>query len=374
MLNLSQGFPDYPCSRVAAHAARDALKLGHNDQYSPIPGTPRITKAISALYGRMYPKAKAFAGSESLALDPSDEVCAVTSGTEALFCTVMGLVDPGDEVVFFEPFFPWYLPCIRMAGGVPKPVRLEGPSFDLLTVERQLRSAFSSKVKLCIFNTPHNPTGHCATSAEVELLASLCRERDVLCVSDEVYEGCMFDGTVHNRICELEGMWARTATIGSASKLFALTGWRIGWVTGPAELVKAARTMHAYTTFCAPSPLQEGVAAALEAEVPILRFDDQGKLMHRNWQELAGALRSTGVEVCPASGGYFLVADVSSTGMSDIDYCRWLASERRIAAVPMSLFYSPPGDSALAAPSRYVRFAVCKEPGTIDKAVAALMR
>lgn len=273
-------------------------------------------------------------------------------------------------MVFFEPFFPWYLPHVRMAGGTPKPVRLRGPTFDILSVERELRAAFSSRTKLCIFNTPHNPTGHCASHAELQLIAELCQKHDALCLSDEVYESCLYGNTKHQRICEVQGMWERTLTIGSASKLLAMTGWRVGWVTGPADLVTAARTLHSYTTFCAPAPLQEGIAAALEAEVATLRFDDQGSLMHRNWELLAEALRSTGVEVCPANGGYFLVADVSSTGMTDVEYIKWLATERRVAAFPMSAFYS--ADGAEAPPQCFVRFAVCKERATIERAVAAL--
>lgn len=363
MINLGQGFPDFPVNQVASRAAIEALQQGKHDQYSPIPGSTHMQNAISALHRRMY--------TGSPALDPATEVCVTSSGTEAIFSAVMGLVDPGDEVVFFEPFFPWYLPCIRMAGGIPKPVRLVPPRFDLLAVEDALRDAFSPKTKLCIFNTPHNPTGHCATTEELDVLARLCREHDVICLADEVYEACMFGENVHARICEREGMWDRTLTIGSASKLLAMTGWRVGWVTGPAELVTAARTMHAYTTFCAPSPLQEGVAAALEAEAVALRFDDQAALMHGNWLLLAAALRETGVDVCPAEGGYFLVADVTATGMSDMDYCRWIAAEYKVAAVPMSVFYVPPEGAAMAE-SNLVRFAVCKERSTIEKAVAAL--
>eukprot|EP00931_Biecheleriopsis_adriatica_P065611 TRINITY_DN40112_c0_g1_i1.p1 TRINITY_DN40112_c0_g1~~TRINITY_DN40112_c0_g1_i1.p1 ORF type:complete len:409 (+),score=79.65 TRINITY_DN40112_c0_g1_i1:52-1278(+) len=361
MINLGQGFPDFPCNKAATRAAQQVLELGSHDQYSPIPGSARIQQALSALYRGMHPKSKA--------LDPSSEVCVVTSGTEALYCAIMGLVDPGDEVVFFEPFFPWYLPHLRMAGAVPKAVRLVGPSFDLLSVETDLRSAFSPKTKMCIFNTPHNPTGHCATSADLELLASLCREHDALCLADEVYEGCMFKGTQHRRICEVEGMWDRTLSVGSASKLLAMTGWRVGWVTGPEDLVTAARTMHAYTTFCAPAPLQEAVAVALEAESSTLHFEDQGELMHGNWVLLAAALEGLGMKVCPAQGGYFLVADTSALAMDDMECCRWLAAECKVCAVPMRVFYS---DEGIAAPTCYVRFAVCKDRQTIEKAVAAL--
>jgi len=200
-------------------------------------------------------------------------------------------------------------------------------------------------------------------------VASLCREHDTLCLSDEVYEACVFPGATHARVCDLPGMWERTLTIGSASKLLSLTGWRVGWASGPADLVKAVSTMRAYTTFSAPAPLQQGVADALDTE-PSGKpsFEGRAELMHENWERLAAALRCTGVEVCPASGGYFLVADCSATGMRDMEYCTWLAEEHRVAAVPLSVFYH-----SAKRPESLVRFAVCKEPGTISAAAANLV-
>lgn len=244
-----------------------------------------------------------------------------------------------------------------MAGGVPKPILLPSPSFDLTAVSDTLRAAFSDKTKLVIFNTPHNPTGHVASAAELSLIASLVGKHNrVVCLCDEVYEACTFPGSTHRRLCEVEGMWDRTLTIGSASKLLSLTGWRIGWVSGPADLVKATATIHAYTSFSAagplqvrghrrtcicalsctystlrkaspPSPpppqhthtrslarsharrtharitedahLQEGIAAALEAECATeANFEGRAELMHRNFETLSAALRRTGVEVC----------------------------------------------------------------------------
>ena len=369
-INLGQGFPDFAGSASATAGAIDALQQGQHDQYTPVPGSERIRAAISGLYRRLYPDIPRAPGGGSRALDVATEVCVTTSGTEALYCAVLGLVDPGDEVVFFEPFFPWYLPCIRMAGGVPKPVTLCAPDFDLLSVEAELRAAFSPRTRLCIFNTPHNPTGHCASAAELALLARLCQEHDVVCVADEVYESAVYPGQAeHRRLCEVGGMWERTLTVGSASKLLSLTGWRVGWCVGPAELVKAVATLHAYTSFCAPSPLQAGVAAALDAEPagPQPPFDGRAALMAANWEVLATALRTSGVGVCPAQGGYFLVADVSATGMGDMEYCRWLSAEHGVAAVPASVFFC-----SAAPPGALVRFAVCKERETIAAAAARL--
>ena len=191
VVNLGQGFPDFPGHPVAREAAQEALAGGTHDQYSPIPGSVRLRRAIAELYARMYPDTvPTTPDGAARPLDPMSEVCVMTSGTEAVYCALLSLVDPGDEVVFFEPCFPWYAPCIRMAGGVPKPVALPPPTFDLAPAEAAVREAFSPRTKVCIFNTPHNPTGRVASRAELALIAELCREHDVLCVSDEVYEGC----------------------------------------------------------------------------------------------------------------------------------------------------------------------------------------
>eukprot|EP00929_Paragymnodinium_shiwhaense_P055406 TRINITY_DN27753_c0_g1_i1.p1 TRINITY_DN27753_c0_g1~~TRINITY_DN27753_c0_g1_i1.p1 ORF type:complete len:445 (-),score=68.39 TRINITY_DN27753_c0_g1_i1:193-1488(-) len=381
MINLGQGFPDFPGSKAATEGAQEALSRGSHDQYSPIPGSVRLTEAVSKLYAKMHQRTdgnkdapKGANGHPQVrTLDPTKEICVVSSGTEAIFTSIMGLVDPGDEVVLFEPFFPWYLPCIRMAGGVAKPVRLMPPSFSLAGVEAEVRRAFSSKTKLCIFNTPHNPTGACASVKDIELLSALCKEHDVLCLADEVYEACIFPGAQHRRICDADGMWDRTLSIGSASKLLSLTGWRVGWVSGPADLVGAAKTVHAYTTFCAPAPLQEGVAAAMEAETNALSlaFDGRAELMAENHKLLGDALIKLGVKVCPAEGGYFLVADVACTGMTDLEFCRWMATEHKVVAVPMSVFYAP-NEAADGDGCHLVRFAICKQKASIEVAVKAL--
>lgn len=364
VINLGQGFPDFSGHSKAREAALTAIAEGQEDQYAPIAGSEQLRQSLSEFYHRIYPDSKL------QALDPSLEICITTSGTEAIYCAIMGLVDPGDEVVFFEPFFPWYAPCIRQAGGIPKPVMLPSPSFDLCLAEDAVRAAFSPRTKLCIFNSPHNPTGRVATVAELSLISSLCVEHDVLCLSDEVYEVCVYPGETHRRMCDQEGMWERTLTIGSASKLLSLTGWRIGWVYGPPDLVKAASTIHAYTTFSSPSPLQAGIVAALDAEAQgdeLEPFEGRAELMHSNWLELATELRRLGVSVCPAAGGYFLVADVAATGMGDFEYCKWLANTHGVAAVPLSVFFCSEDR-----PNSLVRFAVCKKRETIAAAVAAL--
>ena len=261
-----------------------------------------------------------------------------------------------------------------MAGGIPKPVMLHAPSFDVCDAEAELRRAFSDKTKLCIFNTPHNPTGRVASEAELSLVAALCKEHDAVCLADEVYEACVFPGDrVHRRMSAIDGMWERTLTVGSASKLLSLTGWRVGWASGPADLLSAASLLHTYISYCAPTALMEGVATAIEEETSGgLEFDGRAALMHRNWERLGEALRrmGDGVEICEAHGGYFLVADVSATGKNDMEYCRWLAGEHKVAPIPLSVFYTDTDRK----PTSLVRFAICKEPATIERAVQALSK
>ena len=214
------------------------LDSAKGNQYSPISGLLQLRQTLSNYYAQAYPK--------SPVLSADNEIVITSSGTEALNSCVQALVDPGDEVVIFEPYFPWYVPCVRMAGGVCKVVTLEMPDFRIR--EEALRKAITDKTKVIIFNTPHNPTGHVADVTELELVARVAKENDLVVVSDEVYENFVFEGKKHHRICDVDGMSRRTVTIGSASKMLSCTGWRVGWVYGPEDLVGAARLSHAYNT------------------------------------------------------------------------------------------------------------------------------
>jgi N-succinyldiaminopimelate aminotransferase len=248
MIDLGQGWPALGdnASMVARTAAADAI-LKHTDprvnQYAPINGRPELQDAISSYYARQ----------QGVTLDPQKEVFVATSGTEALYCSMLALVNPGDEVIFFEPFFPWYLPHIQLADGVPRAIQLQPPNFELDVAA--LKAAVTPKTKLIILNSPHNPSGRVFTMAEMEAVAEVVREQDLLVISDEVYEGTVFPGhgTSHLRFAELPEMRERTVTIGSASKLFSLCGWRVGWATGPADLVAAAKDLHGFVTFSAPT-------------------------------------------------------------------------------------------------------------------------
>jgi len=286
-------------------------------------------------------------------------------------------LDPGDEVICFEPVFPWYVSHVRLAGATAVPVRLQAPGFAF--DEAALAAAFTPRTKALIYNSPHNPTGHVATAAECAAIAALCVRHNVLALADEVYERKTFGGRPEVRLADFPGMRQRTLTVGTASKLFSLTGWRVGWVLGPGALLAGVRTVHSYSTFCAPTPLQAGVAEALRAAAAQHRAataaapgappgaDESAEAFERNAEVLGGALSDVGLDVIPAEGGYFLVADVAATGLNAGDYCKALIASARVAAVPMDVFYF-----ADDAPRTLVRFALCKRPETIAAAAAAI--
>eukprot|EP01062_Namystynia_karyoxenos_P073657 TRINITY_DN70474_c0_g1_i1.p1 TRINITY_DN70474_c0_g1~~TRINITY_DN70474_c0_g1_i1.p1 ORF type:complete len:444 (+),score=142.04 TRINITY_DN70474_c0_g1_i1:76-1332(+) len=368
VVNLGQGFPDFDSAPLARECATAALGDPRKNQYAPVGGLPQLKQAVADLAARQFPDARR--------PDPATEVCVVTSGTEAIFAAMQALINEGDEVLLFEPAFPWYLPCIRMAGGVPVSVELRAPHFAIPPLE-ELKKYCSPRLKLVIFNTPHNPTGHVAGPRELQTVAQLCREHDLICLADEVYEACAFPGSGkrHRRIADEQGMGDRTLTMGGASKLLSLTGWRVGWVTGPADLITGLRAAQSYMTYSAPTPLQHGCAAAINSAVAPggdLSFGGLGSRFEGNWRLLEAALTGQGVSVCPAEGGYFLVADVSSTGLDDWEYCQWLARERRVAAVPMTIFYSPPPQGAPQPRRTLVRFAICKQRAVIEEAARRL--
>mmetsp|Transcript_12106 Transcript_12106/g.14128 ORF Transcript_12106/g.14128 Transcript_12106/m.14128 type:complete len:278 (+) Transcript_12106:112-945(+) len=237
--DLGQGFPDFEGSSKARGEASNAiLNMKRENQYSLVPGLPLLRQSLSDYYAKSYPGSKK--------LDPETEVVVTASGTEALYASFQALVDPGDEVIVFEPFFPWYLPGIRLAGGVPRVVTLKPPNFEL--VESECRKAFTNKTKVVVLNTPHNPTGHVCRKSELEFLSALCAEHDSILISDEVYDNFTFGDEKHVRACDLPNMFERCVTIGSAAKMFSLTGWRVGWAFGPEDLTTAIRTVHAYSS------------------------------------------------------------------------------------------------------------------------------
>mmetsp|Transcript_12610 Transcript_12610/g.31846 ORF Transcript_12610/g.31846 Transcript_12610/m.31846 type:complete len:331 (+) Transcript_12610:309-1301(+) len=289
VIDLGQGYPDFEGSAVARQSAIAALQDPDKallNQYSPIPGLPSLCTEVAALYKRLW-------GQD---LDPQQEVLVTSSATEGVYACLQAFLDPDDECVFFEPHFPWYPTSTRMAGAIPKALTLHKEN-DFRIDEAALDAALSSeKAKVLIVNSPHNPTGHVMDQEELDIVARQARKHDVIVISDEAYEGQVFTGhTGHIKLAQMEGMRERTVTLGTASKMFSLTGWRVGWITGPADLISAVRIVHAYSTFCAPTPFQYGVAEALKVENG--SFDNTPERMADTAKMLGDALAVRAISV-----------------------------------------------------------------------------
>jgi aspartate/methionine/tyrosine aminotransferase len=418
-INLGQGFPDFAGPAWVKRAAAEAIAADLN-QYAPSPGLPVLRQSIADHWAR--------AGWRG-GVDPASEVTVTSGATEALCAAILGLIDPGDEVILFEPAYDAYGPDVIMAGGVPRYVRLyppasgergagsvelplsgergagsvelplsgergagsveqqqsrergagseeqsgergagsragsaEQPGLDIaalsaprssLSVPRSqdwwfrpedLAAAFTERTRAIIVNTPHNPTGKVFTRAELELIARLCREHDAIAIADEVYDQLVFDGAEHVQLATLDGMWERTLTINSTGKTFSVTGWKVGYAVGPANLNHSLRQAHQWTTFATATPFQQAAAVALR-EAPALGYYDE---LRREYLErrdlLAQVLHEAGLPTLPARGSYFLMADIGATGFGDdAAFCRWLTAEVGVAAIPPSVFY---GDAA----------------------------
>lgn len=340
-VNLGQGFPDTDGPERVLEAARRAITDGHN-QYPPSIGIPELRAAVAAHQEEHH----------GLVLDPADQVLVTSGATEAIAASLLGLVEAGDEVVTFEPSYDSYSACIALAGGVKRtvPLTFPDPSFD----RDRLTAAFSDRTKVVLLNSPHNPSGKVFSTEELAVVADLAREHDAWVISDEVYEHLTF-GVPHVPIATLPGMADRTLTIGSAGKFFSVTGWKVGWASGPAPLVRAARVAKQFLTFTTASPLQHAVAAALEmGPAPLTSLRDSLRTRH---DLLVDGLSAAGLAVRPSQGTYFLVADLTPIGVTDaLTWCMELPATAGVAAVPVSVFCDDPAPTA-----SLVRFAFCKQ-------------
>jgi N-succinyldiaminopimelate aminotransferase len=344
-INLGQGFPDTDGPPEVIEAAVRALRGGEN-QYAPLPGVPALREAVIDHQARCYD------------LHPED-VLVTFGATEAIAAALLGLCDPGDEVVVLEPYYDSYAACIGFAGATRSPVTLRPPDFAL-TAET-LESAIGPRARVLLLNSPHNPTGRVLTRSELELVATACLEHDLVCITDEVYEHLVYDGE-HIPMATLPGMAQRTLTISSVGKTFSFTGWKIGWCSGPAALVAAARMVKQYLTFAGGTPLQHAAAAALSlGPEPIAGLRDA--LRARRDQLVAG-LRAAGLAPLASQGTYFVNADV---GRDAVAFCAELPERCGVAAIPTSVFY----DDKDAART-LVRFAFCKREAVIAQAAARL--
>jgi N-succinyldiaminopimelate aminotransferase len=354
-INLGQGFPDTDGPAEIIEAAANAMRDGRN-QYPPGPGIPELRAAIAEHQRRFY----------GIELDPDGEVLVTTGATEAVAAALLALCEPGDEVVTFEPYYDSYAACIALAGAERRPVTLRPPDYAIDPAA--LAAAFSSRTRLILLNSPHNPTGKVFTREELELVAQHCRERDVLAVTDEVYEHLTFDGREHVPLSTLPGMAGRTLTISSAGKTFSLTGWKIGWATGPRPLVSATQTAKQFLTFVSGAPFQPAIAHGLG--LPDAYFESFRAGLEAKRDRLCAGLEAAGLDVFRPAGTYFVTADIRSLGERDgRAFCLALPERAGVVAVPTVVFYD---DEEAGRP--LVRFAFCKRDEVIDEAARRLSR
>lgn len=358
-VNLGQGFPDEDGPPAMLKAAQDAIADGVN-QYPPGPGIPMLRQAVVRQRKRRH----------GVEYDPDTEVLVTVGATEAIAAAVIGLVEPGSEVLLIEPFYDSYSPVLAMAGchRITAPLVPDGRGFALDL--DALRAAVTPRTKALIINSPHNPTGLVLRSEELAAVAQIAVEADLLVITDEVYEHLVFDGRTHLPLASYPGMAERTITISSAAKMFNATGWKIGWACGPAELLAGVRAAKQFLTYVGGAPFQPAVAHALDTEdawVADLRDDLQGKR-----DKLSAALAEIGFDVHASAGTYFVCADPRPLGYDDsTTFCAELPHRAGVAAIPLSAFCDPGGPHA-AQWNHLVRFAFCKRDDTLDEAIRRL--
>ncbi|MFH8367765.1 pyridoxal phosphate-dependent aminotransferase [Streptomyces sp. NPDC018031] len=352
-INLGQGFPDTDGPEEIREAAVRALRDGRGNQYPPGPGVPELRTAVAGHQSRRY----------GLSFDPDTEVLITAGATEAIAATLLALLEPGDEVIAFEPYYDSYAACIAMAGATRVPLTLRAPDFrpDL----DALRDAVTPRTRLLLLNSPHNPTGMVLTPAELAAIAELAVERDLLVVTDEVYEHLVFDG-VHTPLISLPGMRERTVSISSAGKTFSFTGWKVGWVMADGPLISAVRTAKQYLTYVSAGPFQYAIAEALR--LPDTYFDGFRVDLRRKRDLLGDGLLAAGFEVYQPEGTYFITTDITPFGEKDAyAFCRTLPERCGVVAIPNSVFYDDPD-----AGRSQVRFTFCKRDDVLTEATTRL--
>ena len=351
-INLGQGFPDTDGPPEVAEAAVAAIRAGHN-QYPPGPGLPALRQAVAEHQLRCY----------GLVHDPDTEIVVTMGATEAIAAAVLGLCEPGDEVVTLEPYYDSYAATIAMAGARRRVVTLRPPDFTL--DPDALASAVTPQTRLILLNSPHNPTGRVLGRDELEAVARICVERDLLAVTDEVYEHLVYDGS-HIPLATLPGMAERTVTISSHGKTFSFTGWKVGWACGRADLIAAVRTAKMYLSYSGATPFQHAAVVALGLPASYYGQLAAGLAQRRDF--LCQALNATGLATFIPQGTYFATTDISAVGGSDgVEFCLGLPERVGVVAVPMSVFYDDP-----EAGRTLVRWAFCKRPEILAEAAARL--
>jgi N-succinyldiaminopimelate aminotransferase len=353
-VNLGQGFPDVDGPPAVIARAVGALESGQN-QYAPGPGVPALRQAVARHQLRHY----------GLELDPDTQVVVTTGCTEGIAAALLGLVDPGDEVVVLEPYYDSYTAMIQMAGGVRRPVTLRGPEFRL--DPDALRAAVTPRSRFVLLNSPHNPTGTVLTREELQAVADLAIEHDLVVITDEVYEHLLYDGREHVPLATLPGMFERTLSLSSAGKSYSFTGWKVGWATGPSDLVSAVLAAKQWLTFTSGSPLQPAVAFALDEE-PDFPAKLAADLRDRR-DLLCAGLSAVGLDVRVPEGTYFATTETSALGWEDgLSFCLALPERAGVVAIPTQGFYDSDAGRHL------VRWAFCKDRGVIEEGLHRLAR
>ncbi len=354
-VNLGQGFPDEDGPASVLEAARAAIAAGHN-QYAPGIGVPPLRHAIARHQQRHY----------GIELDPDSQVVVTTGCTEAVAAALLGLVDPGDEVVVLEPYYDSYVAMIQIAGGVRRPVTLRSPDYRLDLDE--LRAAVTPQTRFVLLNTPHNPTGTVLTDAELQGVADLAIEHDLVVITDEVYEHLVFEGHHHTPIATLPGMWDRTLTLSSAGKSWSVTGWKVGWATGPAELVGAVLAAKQWLTYTSGTPAQHAVAHALDEEPDFPAGVARTLQDHRDL--LCEGLAEVGLAPRVSEGTYFTLTDVGHLGWDDgLQFCEALPERAGVVAIPCQGFHDDQD-----AGRHLIRWAFCKERSVLEEGLRRLAK
>lgn len=354
-INLGQGFPDTEGPADIVQAAAAAL-LDHRNQYPPLTGLPELKAAVAAANARFY----------GLEIDPAAGVCVTSGATEAITACLMALLNPGDEVVLIEPLYDTYLPVVQLLGATARLVRLEPPGWDL--PRAALAAAFGPKTKLLLLNSPMNPTGKVFSADELDFIAGLLLQHDAYAVCDEVYEHLVFAGAKHIPLMTLPGMAERCLRMGSAGKTLSLTGWKVGYVSGPPALISLVGKAHQNLTFTTAPNLQRAVALGLAK--PDEYFATLAAELQARRDLLDAGLKRLGFATLPAQGSYFITADFSPLGFNgdDVAFARTITEQAGVAAIPVSAFYPD------APPRSYVRFAFCKQPAVLEEALQRLER
>ncbi|HVW06543.1 MAG TPA: aminotransferase class I/II-fold pyridoxal phosphate-dependent enzyme [Vicinamibacterales bacterium] len=353
-VNLSQGFPDFPAPEWLKDAACEAIRSDVN-QYAVTWGSTPLRAAIAADVARRH----------GLTIDADRQVTVCCGSTETMVATLLAIVDPGDEVIVFEPFYENYGPDAILSGAIPRFVRLRPPSApggDWTFDPDELAAAFSNRTKAIVVNTPNNPTGKVFTREELSLIAALCQRWDVIAVTDEIYEHIVYDEAVHVPMATLDGMADRTVTINSISKTFSVTGWRVGWAIAPPAMTSAIRKVHDFLTVGAAAPLQAAAATALQA--PPAYYRELAASYARRRDRLLGILRRAGFLCHDPRGAYYVMTNVDHFGHADdVAFVRHLVTDVGVAAVPGSSFFSAPAHGRA-----HVRFCFCKKDETLAAA------